>query len=306
MVGSQMDDWFGFTLRERKGVAALIGLMITVFFIGEYWSHGNNKNQPDLSAYLFLSDTLKNNLIFSMDANQMTQDLMLGDGGKKIKYQRFKFDPNTISYDSLLLLGFSKYGARSLTNYLSKGGKIYDAQKFNSIFGIDTILINQLSGLISYPLKPTKPEYVKQTYEKPEVVEIPLESIELNSADSIQFAALKKLGRYNTNKIIRFRNRAGGFLNKEQLIEFDVISDSLYQIVAPYLYADPSKIRKINLNTADYRTFIQHPYFDKETINKILKYRKQHGNFVDVHHIRRIKSLREEIGERIIPYLTVE
>lgn len=306
MAAMNIDDWFSFTLNERKGVAFLIGLILIVFLVGELWPENPDNNHTDLSAYLFPSDTLKDNDQLEMDANQMTQDLMLGDSGKKMKYQRFKFDPNIISYDSLLLLGFSKFGAKSLTNYISKGGKIYDAAKFKTIFGIDTILVNQLSGLITYPVKIAKPEYPKPTYAKKEVSELPLESIELNTADSSQFASLKKLGRYNAVKIINFRNRAGGFMKKEQLMDFNVISDSLYQIVEPYLYADPSKIRKINLNTAEYRTFIKHPYFDKETINKILKYRQQHGAFTDVRHIRRIKSLSEEVGERIIPYLMVE
>ncbi len=306
MAAMNIDDWFGFTLRERKGIAFLIGLILTVFLVGELWPENPDNNHVDLSAYLFPSDTLKDNDQLEMDANQMTQDLILGDGGKKIKYQRFKFDPNMISYDSLLLLGFSKFGAKSLTNFISKGGKIYDVTKFKTIYGIDTVLVNQLSGLITYPVKPAKPEYPKPSYTKIEAPELPHGSIELNTADSSQFAALKILGRYNAVKIINFRKRAGGFMKKEQLVEFEVISDSLYQIVESYLYADPSKIRKINLNTADYRTFIKHPYFDKETISKILKYRQQHGAFTDVRHIRRIKSLNEEVGERIIPYLMVE
>ncbi|HRO73052.1 MAG TPA: helix-hairpin-helix domain-containing protein, partial [Saprospiraceae bacterium] len=104
----------------------------------------------------------------------------------------------------------------------------------------------------------------------------------------------------------KFRNKAGGFMRKDQLVEFGILSDSVYALVEPYLTVDPMLFRKINLNTADYRTFIQHPYFDKETISKILKYRKQHGDFKDVHHLRRIRALSEEVGERIIPYLTVE
>ena len=45
------------------------------------------------------------------------------------KKQRFPFDPNTVSFDSILLLGFSKFAAKNLVNFRSKGGKIKDLQK---------------------------------------------------------------------------------------------------------------------------------------------------------------------------------
>ena len=300
-----LDRWFGFTLRERIGIGTLFGLIILVFSLGELWPYRNIPPMPDLSEYLFLSDSITNS-DNSLDDNQSSQIFMLDDGTKFKKFQRFVFNPNTTSFDSLLLLGFNKFAAKNLTNYVNKGGKIYDATKLKTIFGIDTNLVNQLSQYIRYPEKPEKPTYKKDQYNKFNVDDSPIQPIEINTADSAQFYTLKMLGRYNANKIIRFRARAGGFMNKQQLLEFEIISDSLYELIEPYILVDPKGIQKINLNTADYKTFIKHPYFDPETIQKILKYRKQHGDFKDVRHLRRIRSLKEEIGERIIPYLTVE
>ena len=68
----------------------------------------------------------------------------------KKTFQKFAFDPNNISKDSLMLLGFSAFGSTSLTNFRSKGGKIKDIQKLKSIFGIDTNLVNQLEPFLSF------------------------------------------------------------------------------------------------------------------------------------------------------------
>lgn len=299
------DRWFGFTLRERIGIGTLFGLIILVFSLGELWPYQNVPSMPDLSEYLFISDSIVNS-DNSLDDNQSSQIFMLEDGTTLKKFQRFEFNPNSISFDSLQLLGFNKFAAKSLTNYINKGGKIYDSAKFKTIFGIDTNLVNQLSSYIRYPEKPEKPTYNKDQYNKFNIDDSPIQPIEINTADSTQFYTLRMLGRYNANKIIRFRSRTGGFMNKQQLLEFELVSDSLYDLIEPYILVDPKGFKKINLNTADYKTFIKHPYFDPETIQKILKYRKQHGDFKDVHHLRRIRSLKEEIGERIIPYLTVE
>ncbi|MBC7883910.1 MAG: helix-hairpin-helix domain-containing protein [Saprospiraceae bacterium] len=127
----------------------------------------------------------------------------------------------------------------------------------------------------------------------------------MNSADSVQWVQLKGIGPYLSSKILKYRKRLGGFIYKKQLLESDIITDSLYHTLEPLLTLNNLELSKINLNTADYRTFINHPYFNSETIQAILKYRKQHGPFADPTHIRRIKSLKEEIGKKILPYLTV-
>lgn len=300
----ELDKWFGFTLRERIGIGALLSILLVFYFAVEYWPEGEAASMPDFSQYLLPIDSLED--AFALDANQTTQDFML-DGPRTVQRNlKFDFNPNVISYDSLLLLGFSKYAARNITNYVNKGGKIYDVEKLKTIYGIDTNLVNLLESYIHFPEKPAKPEYKNEYAERTKSSLTPSEPLELNTADSAQLYGFRLLGKYHAKKVISFRNRSGGFMAKEQLVEFGIMNDSLYDLVEPYFYVDASHFRKININTADFKTFIQHPYFDAETINKILKYRKQHGDFTDVRHIRRIRSLKEEIGERIIPYLTTE
>ena len=119
-------------------------------------------------------------------------------------------DLNSISipsYDSLLLLGFSKYGAKSLVNYVSKGGIIYSREKFKEIYGIYPKLVDELDDFISYPTKNTTKYTNSNDPEKPiirasdKVIKI----IELNSADSIELVGIKGIGRITAYKIIQMR-----------------------------------------------------------------------------------------------------
>jgi DNA uptake protein ComE-like DNA-binding protein len=296
-----INDWFGFTLQERRGIAAFILLCILVYCVGEFWPHKDFK-EVEQSHYFVSNDSISHD---TDDPNQNLNEMMWGvEKPIKKAAQKFRFDPNTISTDSLVLLGFSKFGAKSLTNFIAKGGKIYDETKFKSIYRIDTILVKELQGFISYPVKNTL------TYSKSEKKEFvktqELIIVELNTVDSITLDAIKGVGPYMVKRILQYRKRLGGYLYKEQLTELGVIADSLYQPIAEFVRVDPSKINKINLNTADYKVFTANPYFSKETTNAIIKYRKQHGPFTDVLHIRRIRSLKEEVGEKILPYLMVE
>lgn len=295
------NDWFGFTLQERRGIAVFTILCSVIYCVGAFWPQKEFK-EKDLSQYFNTSDNI---YIEEDELDQGFNEMMWADEkSKNIVHQKFNFDPNSISLDSLVLLGFSKFGAKSLTNFISKGGKIYDEKKFKSIFGIDTALIIDLRSYTSYPDKPTfsNIKYENKTVETVSEIRV----VELNTADSVALDAIKGVGPYMVKRILQYRKKLGGFLYKEQLTELGVIADSLYQPVAESIRVDPSKVNKINLNTADFKTFTTNPYFSKETTNAIIKYRKQHGPFEDVLHIRRIKSLKEEVGQKILPYLTIE
>ena len=65
--------------------------------------------------------------------------------------QLFLFDPNTISADSLVLLGFSKRIAERLINYRSKGGKFYYKNDVMKIYGIPDLLMKNIYPFINLP-----------------------------------------------------------------------------------------------------------------------------------------------------------
>lgn len=293
----QYDEFFKFTKQERSGIAVFIVLAIIVFLVGEFWPQ-SEELPIDYSQFYITKDT-----IHQTDVNLVS----IEDDEAPIAIThnvKFAFDPNTISYDSLLLLGFGKYGAKNLKNYISKGGKIKDDKKFKSIFGIDTALINELGTLIHYPnmITVANEKFIEA---KTVIVEKSPNYAELNSADSITLVAIKGLGPYMAKRILTYRKRLGGFLYKEQLKELNIIADSLYMPISDYLTVNPALIEKIDINSADYKTLTSHPYFSAQTANAIIKYRKQHGSFTEIHHISRIRSLTESIAKQIIPYLKV-
>lgn len=299
-------EFFSFTQQERRGILVFLVLSLTIIAGAEFYSNFDHQPPEDVSRYYLPEDSLA--LPEEERSEYNYQNDLFDDSYSKtvFKKQRFPFDPNTISYDSILLLGFSKFAAKNLVNFRSKGGKIKDLQKLKSIYGMDTTLINSLTDVISFKTVQTK-AFVE--YDKPKPFlpfpERVQEMVELNTADSVQLDAIKGLGPYSVKKILQYRKKMGGFLYPAQLTELNIIKDSIYQQIARYLTADPSSIKKININTADYKIFIAHPYFTSETINSIIKYRKQHGDFTDVKHISRIRSLKEETGLKILPYLTV-
>lgn len=304
------NELFVFTKQERRGILVFIFLVFVILTLAEYWPDPTFEDSAiDLTKYNFPPEEIVKSKTKDISYHQNYNDESYDDAQKKSKkpHQKFNFDPNLLSADSLLLLGFSTYGVHNIIKYREKGGKIKDIDKFKTIYGIDTSIINELGDLIKfeagkYVLKITNDSttVVKKTPFKT------MTAIEMNTADSTQWEQLSGIGPYTVTKILKYRERLGGFIDQTQLVELGIIRDSLYQILQPYLDINTNIINKININTADYKVFTKHPYFTPDIANKIIKYRMQHGSFVDVAHISRIKSLNEAQGRSLLPYLKVE
>ena len=229
-------EFFSFTQQERRGIIVFLVLAVVIIFGVELYSDFDQYPSEDVSKYYLPEDSIS--LLEEGRDDYSYQNDLWDDSYQKtpIKKQRFEFDPNTISADSLLLLGFSKFGVKNLVNFRNKGGKIKDLQKFKTIYGIDTTLVNSLGDLITYRSVQQKPfaEYDKSKpfLPFPEKVQ---EIVELNQADSVQLEDIKGVGPYTVKKILQYRKKLGGYLYKEQLTELIIIKDSLYQQISPLL-----------------------------------------------------------------------
>lgn len=67
--------------------------------------------------------------------------------------QRFRFNPNTITLDSLQLLGFSQRQAQTILNYRSKGGKFRCREDFARMYVVDSAMYAALEEYIFIPDK---------------------------------------------------------------------------------------------------------------------------------------------------------
>ena len=66
------------------------------------------------------------------------------------------------------------------------------------------------------------------------------------------------------------------------------------------------KIRKININTADYRQLLRFPYFEKYEIAAILKYRELMGKITGMNDLVNNKLIAAEKAGKVMPYLDFE
>lgn len=230
---------------------------------------------------------------------------------------RFKFNPNTISADSFRLLGFSQFTTNNLQKYRQKGGVIKSIEQFKNLYGIDTALVQDLSREIYFGQQKTTehkiiPEDQKAiddsmipSSQKARPDEKPIQVVELNQADSQALVSIRGIGPHYAKKIIKMKKKLGGYVRPHQLLECKVLPDSVFRKIEKFMVADPGKMEKIDINRADYKTLIQHPYLKENLVKVILHYRENHGAFTSLDQLKNIKILDRETYEKLIPHFVI-
>ncbi|RZK46968.1 MAG: helix-hairpin-helix domain-containing protein, partial [Pedobacter sp.] len=146
----------------------------------------------------------------------------------------------------------------------------------------------------------SKPQYAeKPTYAKKELV-----IVDINTADTLALDEIKGVGAAFARRIVKYRERLGGFYKKEQLLEVYGLDSVKYNEIKSQVRIDGGGIKRININVATFDDLKNHPYLKFKQINAIIQYRKQHGNFNSVDDLKKVAILSPENIQNIAPYLT--
>ncbi|MFN5421987.1 MAG: helix-hairpin-helix domain-containing protein [bacterium] len=148
--------------------------------------------------------------------------------------------------------------------------------------------------------------FKKQVYRKKAFSERNKTPLDINSMDSAALEKLPGIGEKLSSRIIRYRERLGGFVSLSQLSEVYGLSDSVMQRIAPLLFvSDQFQPTKIDINKAEYTDFRKHPYFTHTIVKSMLVYRKANGPFISLEDMQRIISIERDEITKITPYLSL-
>ena len=164
-------------------------------------------------------------------------------------YESFAFDPNTVSLADLQRLGLSERQAQSIENYREKGGRFRSKADFQKMYVVSDTLFARLEPYIE------------------------IAKLELNGADSAALVSLRGIGPWYARKILDYRDRLGGFVAPEQLLEIDGIDAERYAGFADGITVDPSRIRRLDLWHASDTVLARHPYLGPKGARSIVRYR---------------------------------
>lgn len=209
-------------------------------------------------------------------------------------------------------MGISARTARTIRNYLAKGGRFRKAEDLRKIWGfrrsdaerlIPYVRIREAGDRSNEHRTPSSFGHEPKSEFRPRR---PLR-VRLNNTDSSDWEALPGIGPGYARRILRYRERLGGFIRPEQVGETYQLPDSVFQKILPYLEASgPEGVRQLHINSISIDSLGRHPYCGYAKARLIVRYREQHGAYVRLEDLLSIETLEEAWLSRIRPYLRVQ
>ncbi len=304
-------DAFSFNHKERKGVAVLLTGIVLVIILDQVWPIVIPPKKLDITVTTIPQhDTVVQ--------NQFEPEKTLKDG-EKMTFPIFRFDLNTVSKSELQEMGFKTYQIKMLLNYREAGGVFYAREEFRKLYFVNDSIYNRFEKVISIEkvqkqgeTVPTETEKKEETLtaQKLEKVKVrkkkkPLFTVAMNQSDTSEWKRFYGIGSGYSNRIVKYRNKLGGFIRKEQLLEVYGIDTNLYQRIEPQLEVDVSFVRKMNLNTVSTTRLSRHPYITWNMARLITDSRVQDGLFEDTEDLLTRGLLNEVLYIKIVGYLEV-
>ena len=272
-------NWFGFSRRERRSSIILLFLIIIIVLL-RIAVPEKNIIVEDVTASI---SEIGGASGFDISEEQSSVEL-------------FSFDPNTVQYDTLIKLGFTKREAATLIAYRNKGGKFRQPSDLRKVYGIEEVKAKKLIPFVEVKTDTTKKEkFVPKKLQKT--------LIDLNNCDSALLVTLPGIGPVLSVRIIKYRNLLGGFASVNQLKEVYGLPPETFEIIKGRVFADSSAIIRININTAGYKELSRLPYLENYEITSILKYRELKGRIEEMNDLTENKLLTVEKADKVRPYL---
>jgi len=294
------NDIFYFSRKEKNGVVLILILNLLMYSWPDVYGYFSNRK--DVAIQIEKLPEAGNE--YQTESEQsIAKDKSAGYNNTIIENHKtdyFEFDPNTCTKEQWMQLGVKEKTAETIIKYISKGGKFKVPEDLKKIWGLSPTQVNNLMPFVKMISKP-KIEKEKNTnahFAKT----ISNKIIDVNTADSSMLEWLPGIGPALAGRIIKYRNKLGGFYKHEQLKEVWGLPDSVFQkIKEKVVIAD--NVKKINVNTADFLMLKSHPYIGYKLANAIINYRNQHGSFKSLDDIQKIILIDEKTFNRLSHYL---
>jgi len=272
------DDYFVFSSKEKKGILTLVIIILLMIIAYRVIPNVFKPEIQDFTEVRALIEAM-NSEIESEKATSL-----------------FKFNPNTISLDSMLLLGLSKKQAYDIKNYREKVGDFKKKEEIKKIFSIPDSLASQLIPFI-------KLDKVVSTSSKQKYVSEKSISLFNFDPNTVTQNELQNLGfsSKQAKTLKNFREMGGRFKSKEDLKKIYGVSDKLYQSLEPYIQFPEKEVKEeiqetleiVELNSAKFYEIKKGLNITSKQAGMVISYREKIGGFVNLSQLNEVYGLED-------------
>ncbi len=240
---------------------------------------------------------------FAAEKEQRYASYSKTDATKKEAVSIQKFDPNKDSENELTQKGVPAYVARGVVKYRNAGGSFKTKRDIAKMYAVNEKVYAKLKDYIDLPdvIEKDKSNWEQSPNERKEEYKRP-SGLNINGMSEAEFRALPGIGDFYAKQLVAYRDKLGGYMAKEQLLEvYKMRPESAQDIADMFEYG--LGIKKINVNNASFKQLLAHPYLGFDEVKAVVSYRDQHSGFQNLEEFKALHFFKNKDLTKLLPYL---
>lgn len=245
------------------------------------------------------------------------------DSLQKVEIERRKpkiypFNPNYITDYKGGQLGMSLSEIDRLLVFREKNKFINSKQEFQQVTKVSDSLLNTIAPYFKFPDWVVKRNEKLQkenssllsTTKQESIQNIPKENtstIDINKASILDLQSINGIGDALSERIIKYRTKLQGFSFDDQLYEVWGLDRQLAdKVLLHFKIIKKPVLKKLNINTIEFKELLNNPYVDYNLCVKIFNYRDEVAELQDISELKNISGFPLDKYDRIVLYLMSE
>ncbi len=278
---------FKFNKQERNGIFFL--LLFIFIFQGVYLYL---KAQSFERESRFVLNEVAQDKLDSLKANLATDTREV-----------FPFNPNYMTDYKGYTLGMSTEEVDRLLAYRNKNKYVNSAEDFQRVTKISDSLLVRIKPYLKFT-KWKKRYNTESTRTSGKTTGPSITKKDINVATAEELRVVNGVGEVLSKRIVKFRNRLGGFVNNDQLKDvYGLEPEVVERMLEKFDVISIPSINKINLNKASADQLSKLVYINRTLAQQIVAFRAANGPFDSLDDLTQVEGFPQERIDRIKLYL---
>ncbi len=223
------------------------------------------------------------------------------------KPKKYPFNPNFITDFKGYTLGMSTEEIDRLHKFRQQDNWVNSVEDFQNVTKVSDTLLKVISPYFKFPDWVSEQQQNKNLISKENKDKSRSQKKDLNKVTIIELQQINGIGATLSDRILKYRDKLGGFTNESQVYQIYGLSDKVIQnILKEFTVKTPKVINKMNLNKISASDIATIPGISFELAKKIWEYRILNEGIEYFSELGKIEGLTQRKLEVIQLYLAIE